>query len=65
MWLFKGPSGLCQGEATGVGQTSYGCYDRCYRSNTEEGKEGLEDFKVFVRFVEAVVAYHRFYGGED
>jgi CRISPR-associated protein Csm2 len=30
----------------------------------EEGKEGLEDFKVFVRFVEAVVAYHRFYGGE-
>jgi CRISPR-associated protein Csm2 len=31
----------------------------------EEGKEGLEDFEVFVRFVEAVVAYHRFYGGED
>lgn len=31
----------------------------------DEGKEGLEDFNVFVRFVEAVVAYHRFYGGTE
>lgn len=31
----------------------------------EEGREGLLDFNVFVRFVEAVVAYHRFYGGSD
>lgn len=31
----------------------------------DEGKEGLDDFNVFVRFVEAVVAYHRFYGGSE
>lgn len=31
----------------------------------EKGLEGLKDFKIFVRFVEAVVAYHRFYGGAE
>lgn len=31
----------------------------------EEGREGLADFLQFVRFVEAVVAYHRFYGGSE
>ena len=31
----------------------------------EKGPEGLKDFKIFVRFVEAVVAYHRFYGGAE
>jgi len=31
----------------------------------EKGPEGLKDFKTFVRFVEAVVAYHRFYGGAE
>lgn len=31
----------------------------------DEGVEGFEDFNVFVRFVEAVVAYHRYYGGSE
>lgn len=31
----------------------------------DKGVEGFEDFNVFVRFVEAVVAYHRYYGGSE
>jgi len=31
----------------------------------EEGKEGFKDFEQLIKFVEAVVAYHRFYGGSD
>lgn len=30
-----------------------------------EGEEGFRDFDCFVKFVEAVVAYHKFYGGKD
>jgi CRISPR-associated protein Csm2 len=31
----------------------------------DEGKEGFADFEQLVRFVEAVVAYHKYYGGND
>lgn len=30
-----------------------------------EGRDGWEDFNKLVRFVRAVVAYHKFYGGDD
>ena len=28
------------------------------------GEAGREDFEKFLRFVEGVIAYHRFYGGD-
>ncbi|ERM92365.1 hypothetical protein O163_05490 [Caldanaerobacter subterraneus subsp. yonseiensis KB-1] len=31
----------------------------------EEGKDGFEDFKKVVRFIESIVAYHKFYGGKE
>jgi CRISPR-associated protein Csm2 len=31
----------------------------------EEGEGGFRDFEQYVKFTEAVVAYHKFYGGND
>ncbi|SFE58576.1 CRISPR-associated protein Csm2 [Thermoanaerobacter thermohydrosulfuricus] len=31
----------------------------------EEGKDGFEDFKKVVKFIESIVAYHKFYGGKE
>lgn len=31
----------------------------------EKGKEGFEDFKKVVKFIESIIAYHKFYGGKE
>jgi CRISPR-associated protein Csm2 len=31
----------------------------------EKGEEGFEDFKKVVKFIESIIAYHKFYGGKE
>jgi len=39
--------------------------DPCIDRVREKGAEGFEDFKRLAKMVEAIIAYHKFYGGAD